>query len=42
MNKKNVMLGAKTIDMANDILQKPSLNLKKIYIIQKNRLHQVK
>jgi hypothetical protein len=23
------MLGAKTIDMANDILQKPSLNLKK-------------
>ena len=29
MNKKNVMLGAKTIDMANDILQKPSLNLKK-------------
>ena len=29
MNKKNVMLGAKTIDMANDILQKPSINLKK-------------
>ena len=29
MNKRNVMLGAKTIDMANDILQKPSINLKK-------------
>ena len=29
MNKKNIMLGAKTIDMANDLLQKPSINLKK-------------
>ena len=28
MNKKNVMLEAKTI-MANDLLQKPSINLKK-------------
>ena len=28
MNKKNIMLGAKTIDMANDLLQKPSINLK--------------
>ena len=29
MNKKNIMLGAKTIDMANDLLQKPSVKLKK-------------
>ena len=29
MNKKNIILGAKTIDIANDLLQKPSINLKK-------------
>ena len=29
MNKKNIILGAKTIDMANDLLQKPSVKLKK-------------
>ena len=30
MNKKNIKLGAKTIEVANDLLQKPSINLKKI------------
>lgn len=30
MNKKNIILGAKTIDIANELLQKPSINLKKI------------
>jgi hypothetical protein len=29
MNKKNIILGAKTIDIANELLQKPSINLKK-------------
>ena len=29
MNKKNIKLGAKTIEVANDLLQKPSINLKK-------------
>ncbi len=29
MNKKNVLLGARTVDIANDLLQKPSINLKK-------------
>ena len=29
MNKKNILLGARTIDIANDLLQKPSINLKK-------------
>ena len=29
MNKKNIILGAKTIEVANDLLQKPSINLKK-------------
>ena len=29
MNKKNIILGAKTIDIANDLLQKSSINLKK-------------
>ena len=29
MNKKNVILGARTIEVANDLLLKPSLNLKK-------------
>ena len=29
MNKKNIILGVKTIDIANDLLQKPSINLKK-------------
>ena len=29
MNKRNIILGAKTIDMANDLLQKPSVKLKK-------------
>ena len=35
MNKKNIILGAKTIDIANDLLQKPSINLKKT-ITKKN------
>ena len=29
MNKKNIILGAKTIEVANDLLLKPSINLKK-------------
>ena len=29
MNKKNIILGAKTIDIANELLQKPSIKLKK-------------
>ena len=29
MNKKNIILGEKTIEVANDLLQKPSINLKK-------------
>ena len=29
MNKKNIILGARTIEVANDLLQKPSINLKK-------------
>ena len=29
MNKKNAILGAKTIEVANDLLLKPSINLKK-------------
>ena len=34
MNKKNIKLDAKTIEVANDLLQKPSINLKKP-IVQK-------
>ena len=29
MNKKNIKLGAKTIEVTNELLQKPSINLKK-------------
>jgi len=29
MNKKNIILGATTIEVANELLQKPSINLKK-------------
>ena len=29
MNKKNIKLGAKTIEVANELLQKPSIKLKK-------------
>ena len=30
MNKKNIKLGAKTIEVTNDLLQKTSIKLKKI------------
>jgi len=29
MNKRNIKLGAKTIEVANELLQKPSIKLKK-------------
>jgi hypothetical protein len=33
MNKKNIKLGAKTIEVTNELLQKPSINLKKILMV---------
>ena len=37
MNKKNIFWGARTIEVANELLQKPSINLRKqIYNSQKN------
>ena len=37
MNKKNIFWGARTIEVANELLQKPSINLRKqIYNPQKN------
>ena len=46
MNKKNIILGAKTIDIANDLLQKPSINLKKTLSKKNNtpikKIHKIK
>ena len=37
MNKKNIKLGAKTIEVTNELLQKPSINLKKNINFNLNR-----
>ena len=42
MNKKNIILGAKTIEVANDLLQKPSIKLKKPLTYKKNTTTPIK
>ena len=42
MNKKNIILGARTVEVANDLLQKPSVNLKKNLRSSKNVFSPIK
>ena len=37
MNKKNIKLGVKTIEVTNELLQKPSIKLKKIINLNRNK-----